>query len=63
MTASLALACWIAAAGVSERRRPLPNRLALRIAAPPAAVAAMTARLAPRLTALGITLDATSCRR
>jgi len=59
VTASLALTCWIAAAGVSDGAETMPNRLVLRMAAPPAAVAALTARLAPRLTALGVTLEAT----
>ena len=57
VSACLALACWAAAAGGPSATDGLPNRLALRIAAPPAVVVAMAARLAPRLAALGVALD------
>lgn len=60
MSACLALACWAAAAGGPSATDGLPNRLALRIAAPPAVVVAMAARLAPRLAALGVALDVAS---
>jgi hypothetical protein len=53
----LALACWAAAAGGPTATDSLPQRLALRIAAPPAVVAAVTARLGPRLAGLGVALD------
>jgi hypothetical protein len=53
----LALACWAATAGDPSAADSLPNHLSLRIAAQPSVIAAVGARLAPRLAALGVALD------
>ena len=60
MNACAALACWVAIGGLPGATDSVPNRLALRIAALPSVVAAVTARLAPRLQAQGVALEVTS---
>lgn len=53
----LVVACWAAAVGGPGAADGPTDHLALRIAAPPAVLAAVEARLAPRLAALGVALD------
>jgi hypothetical protein len=60
VNACLALACWVAIGGLPGATDGVSDRLALRIAAQPSVVAAVTARLGPRLEAQGIALDVTS---
>jgi hypothetical protein len=60
VSAWVALACWAATTSGPSATDGSPNQLALRIAAPPAVIAAVSARLAPRLAALGVALDLAS---
>lgn len=60
MNACLALAFSVVMGGLPGATDIVPNRLDLRIAALPSVVAAVTARLAPRLEAQGVVLEVTS---